>query len=65
MSESEARPVRAETDGDDPVAYVFIPADQAATCADCGGYFLHTRPRCPGCGSEHWILARRDAQGAA
>ena len=35
---------------------IFIPASQAAVCADCGGIFLLTAGHCPGCSSKQWIL---------
>lgn len=37
---------------------VFIPSSQAAICADsmCGGVFLLTAGKCPGCGSAQWVL---------
>ena len=35
---------------------IFIPGNQAAVCADCGGVFLLTARSCPGCGSKQWIL---------
>lgn len=38
------------------VLSIFVPANQAAICADCGGVFLLTARHCPGCSSSHWIL---------
>ena len=38
------------------VLSIFIPGNQAAICADCGGVFLLTARHCPGCGSKHWTL---------
>ena len=35
---------------------IYIPADQAAICADCGGVFLYANGQCPGCGSKQWVL---------
>lgn len=35
---------------------VFIPEHLAARCADCGGIFLRTAGKCPGCGSLQYVL---------
>ena len=43
------------------VLSIFIPGDQAAVCADCGGVFLLTARHCPGCGSNHWVLLQTAA----
>ena len=43
------------------VLSIFIPGDQAAVCADCGGVFLLTARHCPGCSSKHWVLLQSAA----
>lgn len=35
---------------------IYIPASQAAVCADCNGVFLYVAGSCPGCGSHHYVL---------
>lgn len=42
---------------------IFVPANQAAICADsmCGGVFLLSAGKCPGCGSRHWVLLQSAA----
>jgi hypothetical protein len=42
---------------------VFVPAAQAAICADaeCGGVFLAVNGKCPGCGSSMWVLMEPSA----
>lgn len=58
------------TDPSDPLSQdrrseisVFVPAAQAAICADslCGGVFLLSAGKCPGCGSRHWVLLQSAA----
>ena len=43
---------------------IFIPAAQAAVCADCGGIFLLVAGQCPGCGSKQWVLLEPPPQVA-
>ena len=43
---------------------IFIPASQAAICADCGGIFLLVSGQCPGCGSKQWVLLQPSPQVA-
>lgn len=35
---------------------MFVPAADAAICADCGGVFLYRSGSCPGCGSKQYVL---------
>ena len=44
---------------------IYVPADQAAICADCGGVFLYVNGQCPGCGSKQWVLLRPPTIAAA
>lgn len=46
------------------VLSIFIPGEQAAICADCGGVFLLTARHCPGCGSAHWVLLEKSNKQA-
>jgi hypothetical protein len=50
---------RSQQDADaahEAASSIFVPADKAAICADCGGIFLYTTGACPGCGSHQWVL---------
>ncbi len=44
---------------------IYVPAAQAAICADCGGVFLYVNGQCPGCGSKHWVLLEKANDQAA
>jgi len=41
---------------DEPNLTLFIPRQDTAVCADCGGVFYRQgRATCPGCGSSAWV----------